>query len=224
MGPDDATECMVFSHGFGVGRDSRGMFTDLVEQLSDKYLCILFEYTRVESDATHVDSYQTMLWTLMRVIEHVQEQYAPRSIHLVAHSMGCLLAASQSIQFHKQIYLAPATEPLSERLKNHFKQNPNTVIDALGNVSAKRSDGSTTQISRRFFDELQPVIPMDQYAMTNGEVMVVEAAEDEIVTNHTQQWGVFGNISVMSISGDHNFKPPYRAQLVQTVLDYFEHE
>lgn len=223
-GLDDAEEVVLFSHGFGVGRDARGMFTELVSRLSDRFLCVQFDYARSNENETWVDSYQDMLWTLMKVIEYVKDNYQPVSVHVVGHSMGCLLAASQSVQFHKQVYLAPADEPIAERLLAYFRQNPNTTIDKDGNVTAGRSDGSLTHISKRFFDELAPVIPMDQYAMTNGEIVVVEAQDDEVITNHSETWEVLGNFSLVSIPGDHDFNPPHRDRLVKTVVDYLREQ
>ena len=210
--------------GLGWGVDSRGMFTELVAVLSPDYLCVQFEYTRLHNQETWVDSYHQMPKTIDKVIEYVNEQYNPLSLHVVAHSMGCILAATQSTQFHKQIYLAPANEPMADKLMRYFSKNPHTVIDEDETVHAGRSDGTITHISPQFFSQLQPIIPLDQYAMTNGDILVVEAADDEVVENHSEVWGVLGNVRSLSIPGDHNFKPPHRELLIKTVVDYLRHE
>src|SRR5436190_20100677 len=49
-----APQMIVFSHGFGVGRDSRGMFTDLVKQLPADYGYILLDYNAAAGEKTIV--------------------------------------------------------------------------------------------------------------------------------------------------------------------------
>lgn len=44
---------LIFSHGFGVKRDSKGMFTQLAEMLKDKYLIVLFDYVDVKKRRKH---------------------------------------------------------------------------------------------------------------------------------------------------------------------------
>ncbi len=216
----DSGQCIVFSHGFGVGRDSRGMFTNLVEQLSEDYLCVQFEYTTWKGKENWIDSFKIMQQTLKRVIEYLDRKYQIHDKHIVAHSLGCLLASVCSNDFHKQIYLAPTVEPIAERLQTYFSNKPGSVVDESGTISATRTDGSTTHITHSFFEEIKPIIPWDVYATSRKTVLVVEAAQDELITNHTEAWRVLGNFEVISIPGDHNFTASNRPLLVQTVLDY----
>ena len=38
---------VLFSHGFGVKKDARGMFTDIVQSLGSDYLPVMFDYNGV---------------------------------------------------------------------------------------------------------------------------------------------------------------------------------
>ncbi len=222
-GPATAKEVVVFSHGFGVGRDSRGMFIDIEQELMPDYLCVRFDYSQVlENGDTIIGSYEVMQKTIATVVEHVQAHYKPLTVHLIAHSLGGLVASSVFSQFDGyKILLAPSITPVSQRLQEYFTQKPGTLIEANGDIIAERSDSARTHIAASFFTELQSYIPLDQYAQVTGDLYVLQAKQDTVIENRPELIKELDRVIFSEIDGDHNFEEKARAQLVQYIRDIF---
>jgi len=222
VGPNDAKQCILFSHGFGVGRDSRGMFTDLVEPLSDQYVCILFDYTRIdEQNNTHVYSYSLMQKTLRAIIEYITDNYSFSQTHLVAHSMGCILGMEQAMEFETRVLLAPSATPLGGRLKQYFLNRSGTVENPDGSLAALRSDGKTTTVSDVFFTELEFRDPCVIYRNAPGKTHVLVAQDDEILGETESILQSIAHLDITSVQGDHNFTQDQRLILVKYIQGIF---
>lgn len=49
-GNERTGKLIIFSHGFGVTRDSHGMFTEIGDELKSEYLVVKFDYTIVNKE------------------------------------------------------------------------------------------------------------------------------------------------------------------------------
>lgn len=76
-GNEQSDQILVFSHGFGVKSDSRGMFNLLVDTFKDKYLTVRFHYVIVDdiTQETVASSYSEQTEKLLTVINKVQQKY-----------------------------------------------------------------------------------------------------------------------------------------------------
>ena len=222
-GPRNATECIVFSHGFGVARDARGLFTDIEQDYFSEYACVRFDYaTHLENGDTKIGSFQTMKDTLEAVIVRTQELYSPLTLHVIAHSLGGLVAMTQTDQFDGHaIMLAPSVTPVGSKLQNYFLEKEGTTVNVDGVMIAKRSDGTSTYISGNFWKELGVYAPLEVYANVASDLHVLQAKQDEIITNHPELIKKIPQVIFSEINGNHDFTGESRMQVRQYIRDIF---
>ena len=84
-------EVIVFVHGFGVKRDSRGMFTDISMVLNNKFLIVRYDsFLTEENDEIQrkVLEYSKQAEMLTGVLEYIGREFRPAHVYIIAHSMG----------------------------------------------------------------------------------------------------------------------------------------
>src|SRR4051812_23517766 len=83
-----APHVVIFSHGFGVQRDSRGMFTDIAAALPKGVGYVLFDYNDIDSahNLVHANGFADQVIRLRAVISWVRMQPGVTQISLVGHS------------------------------------------------------------------------------------------------------------------------------------------
>lgn len=216
---------VIFSHGFGVQRDSRGMFTELGAALKDTFLVVKFDYTEFNKaeNTTTVYSLQTQAQMLAKVIEFVRTELKVTNINLVAHSQGgpvVGLLAPDNIQ--KIILLAPPTISSYERNLQRFRDRPGSVFNEQGVSKLARSDGSFTLIPADFLNDLKTLEPLKLFTelAQKTQLYFVAALQDEILIgeDHSQVRNIQG-INYQELPGDHNFTGAARQTLVQIVKE-----
>lgn len=87
---------LLFSHGFGVKRDDRGLFTDIASHFPD-YQSVMFDYNEIDEmsntlTATPIEQQAKILTQQYNNIPAGQE------VFLICHSQGCLVAALTNLQ------------------------------------------------------------------------------------------------------------------------------
>lgn len=185
-GNAESKKAVIFSHGFGVRRDSRGMFTDLVERLGDDYLCVLFDYVDVnETGDTIVHPWSHQVKMLDEVVSWIREQYQPEEVIIVAHSQGCVIAGLAAPANITKIVLnaSPTTPTTLERMRRVFGHRTGTVIRDEGTSIITRADGSRTMIPPTFWPDTKGInIPkLFSTLAQKTPVIVISAKEDEIL-------------------------------------------
>jgi len=162
-----APHMVVFSHGFGVRRDARGMFTDIAESLPNGFGFVLFEYNMPEGDKLRLTSLSDQVARLKQVIAWARQQPGVESISIVAHSKGCTVTAlAQPDNVGSVIMLTPPLHVGSGTM-TMFTTRPGAVRDG-DTWSIPRSDGTTSLVDQAVFDEM---------ATVNGENVVIDYAE-----------------------------------------------
>lgn len=209
---------VVFSHGFGVKRDSRGMFTDIVDSLPPEWGYILFDYNEIDGTNVRLAPYSLQTKKLKSMLE-LAAQHSD-NIYLIAHSMGCITAALlKSITVNKALFLAPPVHGPRPNAKNSWAERPDAYYEGTTLVVPRR-DGTTSIVAQEFFDELKlvdcPKVINDYSRMVD---MTVIQALDEDIIQHPEQYDSLdrAKLHLIKLPGNHNFDPPHRAELVATI-------
>jgi pimeloyl-ACP methyl ester carboxylesterase len=214
-----ADKVIVFSHGFGVQRDSRGMFTDIVNALPKDVGFVLFDYYDVQGRTVRLTTFSEQVKRLQTVMRWLQEE-GVHDVGLVAHSMGCIVAALAHAKAEVVFLLAPPTT-IGARSRAYFTGKEGaTEHDGVWTVP--RGDGTPSLIPDTFFDEFEATDAAEalrSYAMEQPYTLIA-AGSDEVLKDVdyavlSQQPGVaFEQIT----QAGHNFDPPVRQRLIERIV------
>lgn len=219
-----APHMVVFSHGFAVRRDSRGMFTDLAASLPETAGYVLFDYDGTEGDMVRATYVADQIARLRRVVDWVRQQPGVKTISMIAHSRGCLIAALAKIHpLHCAIMLAP---PL---VQGHARQY---FTHKLGSIRkdddwyVPRSDGTTTIISEGVFEEFDQVqreAVLLEYADVQPMLVIAAGADGVLGDQDLSGLGQARNIQLETIAGaSHDFEGAARQQLINLINTYLK--
>ncbi len=222
-GKETSRRMVIFSHGFGVTRDSHGMFTQLSEMIKETSLVVRFDYTVVNKEErwSRVYPYHVQKEMLESVYAIFVEKYKPTHIQIVGHSMGCLITAMADLpKLTRTILLAgPPTSPY-KRMKSYFLKRKETKIDEGGESVIKRSDGSVTYVGPDFWPEMRQVKPIELYKQLSTRTILyfIKAVSDQVITetdyNELQNCK---KIIYKELPGNHDFEDNARLLMLNTV-------
>lgn len=217
----DKKHIIIFSHGFGVRRDARGMFTDIVRSLPDTET-VMFDYNTFD-EAAHsvmVRPLSEQASILTEQVKQVREKYPDALIDLICHSQGSVvagLAGLSSFHIRKVLLLAPPETMDIERMLQNFQSRPGTIIDMHSMSRLARRDGSFTLVPALYFAERLQIEPLSLYAdmAQYADVLIVKAKEDEILgpTN----FSAISRVRMIELSGNHDFDHEARLVLIETI-------
>ncbi len=214
---------IIFSHGFGVRKDSRGMFTEIAEWFPD-YTCVLFDYNQLPNNNTIiVSSLSDQAKMFEGVLENYMKQHPQARFSILAHSQGAVpVALAAHGIFDQIVLLAPSMSKDINKSIKYFLQYPNTKIDLEGESILERKDGSRTLVPKEFWQDRQKYEPIALYnkLAERYPVTVVFADQDEVVTNALEDFSQ--GIQKVHINADHNFTGEARNELKKTLLEIFE--
>ncbi len=211
-----AKQMVVFSHGFGVGRDDRGLFSEIADELPDDVGYVMFDYNQEKGDETLVASLSEQAKKLKTVIDWVKQQPNVLDISIVGHSMGCLSAALAAPKNpHRIIMLAPPLA-ISKRIREYFTSKPGVEHqDGLWHIP--RRDGSTSVMADGLFEEFASLDAqklLKDYA-AKQPLVVIAAGSDEVLKGI--DYSVLTDkpgITCLEIAGaSHNFEGSARDEL-----------
>lgn len=216
----DGDEIVVFVHGFGVKRDSRGMYTDIANALPDHFGSVLFDLYRIEGEDVHITSPSEQLQRIRDVISFVRQAKPDAKLHLIAHSMGCPISALANVSgIETVIFLAPAAK-FSGGTQKYFERYPNARMEN-DTLIIPRKDGTLTNIPMSFFDELKELDAqglMVEYAATRP-LTVIRATEDGVLADISyEQLEASEDIQIVDIPANHNFEGESRQKMIETIL------
>ncbi len=231
-------QAVILVHGFGVKRDSRGMFTDLGNALEDDYLVVKFDLVGIDDNGdTHVYDYQTQAEMLEKVIEFVRSGLDDsrvdrvNKVYIVAHSQGCMITGLLFPDNIDKIILAssPTRSPY-QRMKTFFGLRPGSEIDESGTSKIARANGTFTYIDSSVWQGIKDIRPVELYRelIKKSEVYFIRAMDDEVVGNdpYEELRGLEPALSAdrseglhyQELPGDHNFTGDYRNSWMKSVL------
>jgi len=213
---------VIFSHGFGVRRDSRGTFTEIAAALPRGVRPVLFDYNRyvAKTNRLAVTPLSRQVVKLRRVIARVQEQHPGAVIDLVCHSQGCIAAGlAKPRGLRNIILLAPPASLNIQKMADIFAYRPGAHLNVHGQSLFPRRDGSTTVVPRTFWPDLINLDPIALYNQlaTITHVVAINAHQDEIL-GATDFAGLSPDIRVIGIEAGHDFTSQARPELLAAVL------
>lgn len=218
-----AANMVVFSHGFGVRRDSRSMFTEICQNLPDGYGYVLFDYNDSDDEkhTVRLTDFTEQIEKLQKVLTWTVTQRGVKSLSIIAHSMGCVVTAlARPKSLEKLILLAPPTS-IGERTRQYFtakkgaeKQDNMWVVP--------RNDGTVSVIPETLFDQYEAVDAEAelQKLATRTTYTLIAAGADEVIPD--ANYGALvpnPRVHFVSIAGaSHDFDKSARQPLLDAVV------
>lgn len=219
---------IIFVHGFGVRKDSRGMFTDIQKSLEvDENFkdveCVLTDLNIVEEGNNDIKlnplSVQAEILKKVYNREKSPGKAGGNETILVCHSQGCVVAGIADLEgIEKIILIAPPTNNDLQKTINGFKNRPGTIVDINGESFLMRRDGSKTIVPKEYWSDRENLNYLEQYKKLGekNNLKIIIAKQDDVVANDcVEELKKIGE--VVEIDGNHNFDREYRVGLVEEI-------
>ena len=205
---------LLFSHGFGVRKDSKGMFPDIAKAFPT-YKPVMFDYNNYDSktNTTKVFSYRKQAKIIKSEISRINKKDDNAEITIIAHSQGAIVAGLCNIKTFKAVLLAPPTTVSARR----SKLRPNRKVLNNGSVMIFKKDGSRILLTTSFMLGLKLTNPIKIYEKLALRVptVIIAAKQDEMINNDNLH--KVRSAEVYEIDGDHNFTGEKRKGLIDLI-------
>ena len=199
---------VIYSHGFGVRKTDRGLFTAIAKALPDAH-SVMFDYNPVNeaSNTLTVKPLQDQALKLRKIINTSRAEYPGAIIDLVCHSQGCVVAGLVKPRgIRKVIMLTPPTDISEATIVERYRTRKGIEIDVNARTRLSRSDGSTTVIHPEYWQSLAGINPIKLYnrlARFTG-LRIINARHDDVLGEVSFE-GINPGISLVTLDGNHNF-------------------
>lgn len=211
---------IVYSHGFGVRKDSRGMFTDIASALPDVEH-VMFDYNTIddEQNTIVVAPFAEQAEKLSKVLQETRTLNPDSQINLICHSQGCVAASMLNPGgIVKTIFIAPPSEINTERMLEIFGNREGSVVNMDGISAFPRRDGSTTIVPRDYWYSIQNVDPIALYnAFSRRTSLCVITADQDEILGQADLGGLSSEISIVHLPGNHDFSGEDRHGLIVAI-------
>jgi hypothetical protein len=199
---------IIYSHGFGVRKEDRGLFTAIAKALPDAQH-VMFDYNPIheESNTLTVKPLDEQMRKLRRVLNETRAEYPDAIIDMVCHSQGCIVAAMLKPRYiRKIIMLTPGDDASVETVIRNLSRRLPEPIDPTVRTRLARSDGSTTVIHPEYWQSLEGIKPVKLYNLLARvtTLRIISAKQDEVLGDAAFE-GLDPSISRVSLEGGHNF-------------------
>jgi hypothetical protein len=204
----DPRNIIIYSHGFGVRKTNRGLFTAIAKSLPDAE-SVMFDYNPIheKSNTLTIKPFNEQVLKLRKVINSTRAEYPNAVIDLVCHSQGCVVAALlKPRDIRKIILLTPPTDMSEAAVAERLGRPNGIVIDVTTRTRLARSDGSTTVIHPDYWQSLEGIDPIKLYNRLSRFTMlrIINARQDEELGKVSFE-GIDPTISLVTLDGNHNF-------------------
>lgn len=206
---------LLFSHGFGVRKDSRGMFTDIARAFPD-FKPVMFEYNKILNDGkkTVVPSYKQQARLLKQKLNNLYKNDPRAEVIIIGHSQGCIIPGLvKNLKASGIVLLAPPWAVSAKR----SKLRPNREVLKTGAVKITKKNGDIIILSSRFMLGLTTTNPPKLYLRLSKKIptQIITAKNDEMIDNDKAI--IPKDLKVESVSGDHNFTGISRKRLIEAI-------
>ena len=213
-------QIIVYSHGFGVLKEDRGLFTDIEAALPDAEH-IMFDYnvSNAAKNTLTVSSLTKEVVKLAQVLTKVRTNYPEAKIDLVCHSQGCVVAAMLLPKnIRRTVLLTPPSGYDISRTLKLFGERPGAKIDINGLTSFPRRDGSTTIVPADYWTSRAGIEPITLYnALAQvSAVTIINGNRDEVLGG-TDFSALAPSVEVIGINANHDFTGGARQEVVARV-------
>lgn len=203
-----APHIIIYSHGFGVRKEDRGLFTAVAKAIPDAK-SLMFDYNPIHESSNTLTAIplDEQARKLRKVINAARVEYPGAVIDMVCHSQGCVVAGLVKPRgIRKVIMLTPPTDMRESTVVEHLGRPQGIDIDVTARTRLPRSDGSTTVIHPEYWQSLAGIQPIKLYNMLARvtALRIISAKQDEVL-GAVKFEGLGPGVSVVSLAGDHNF-------------------
>ena len=211
---------IIYSHGFGVRKDDRGLFTDIAAALPGA-AHVMFNYSQIDDAANTLTAtpLADQAAKLAQKIAAVQAANSGAIIDLVCHSQGCLAAAMANIPgIRKTIFTAPPPDANVEDKIKRWRVRYGTQFTTEGTSYLERKDGSITIVPPEYWLSLKDLDAQELYNTFAGntELVIITATEDEVLGEVALD-KLIPSVRVIRMSAGHNFEGKARTQLAAII-------
>jgi pimeloyl-ACP methyl ester carboxylesterase len=217
-----APQLVVFSHGFGVSKDSRGLFPSIAQSLPRGWGYAMFDYDTFDAatNQARVTPMSERIERLKAVLDWAHQQPGVEQLHIVAHSLGCLVAAQLAPEnIGKLILLAPPLV-MGSRFEEIYTKRDGAKHDGHTWL-LPRSDGSTTVVDDQPFADIVSIDAegeLTKLAMFRPYSLILASVDEILPDADYTDLLVLPSVNGMGIDGaDHNFGGASRAELIELV-------
>ncbi|MDP2598622.1 MAG: hypothetical protein Q8P49_02205 [Candidatus Liptonbacteria bacterium] len=207
---------LVFSHGFGVRKDDRGLLTDIATAFPEAE-SVLFDYFDVDEGKKTITicPLSSQAKMLNDTIKRVQGVSPGATIDLICHSQGTIVAALAKPEgVRKTILLAPVFDMSIERAMKRY--GPLMKLDGVTELYPL--DGYIRFVPPEYWAERGTLKPFAEYNAfaEKTDIIAIEANQDEIVPKMDLA-ALSPKVQIISLDGDHNFTGAAREPLKATL-------
>jgi len=217
---DNQKHIIIFSHGFGVKKDDRGLLTDIAKAFPES-ITYLFDYFDVDEEnmTITIRPFTEQMNKLDSVYKKAKETYPDAIIDIIAHSQGTLIPALlKPLGIRKTVLLTPVFDMGIERTLKRYGSDPDTQINLEGISRLRKLDGYIRYVPKEYWIERKDLKPFDSYNdyALNTNLVVINANQDNILGNaDTSQLN--SNIKVLNLDGDHEFSGEARNSIIEVL-------
>jgi len=203
-----APHIVIFSHGFGVRKEDRGLFTAIYLAVPD-IKAVMFDYNPINEKANTLTAkpLNEQAHKLRNVINHTKAENPDAIIDLVCHSQGCVVAGLVKPRgIRKIIMLTAPTDVSEEVVAKQLGRNLEEPIDVSVRTRLARADGSTTVIHPEYWQSLAGINAIRLYnnLARVTSLRILNAKQDEVLGEANFE-GLHPGISLVKLDGNHNF-------------------
>lgn len=203
---------IIFSHGFGVRADARGLFNEISAAFPE-FESVLFDYNTLAEDGntivTPIDQQVEILESKLKNVDG--------DSYLIAHSQGCMIAALAKLPRLKGvILLTPPKITNMNRVIDKMKVRPGSVVNLDGMSKYTRSDGKLTYIPKEYIESLGILESNDALYQSLSEhslVTIIKANDDHVLG--ATDFSDLNNTRIIDLPGDHEFTGGERFGLIK---------
>jgi hypothetical protein len=214
---------VIFSHGFGVFKDSRGLFDALAIHLADLHVTSTqFDYGTYDADKKELyfPAFSVQCEILKQKVEEVRKEFPHKRIIIIAHSQGSVAVALAQLEgILLFIGIAPFFHTNQNEVVARYTGDSRNILDIDGESRRYRTDGSITVIPQVYWKERFALNITDIYnqCAMRQKTLFINALQDEIIKD-TKLYEI-KNAFILNLDGDHDFSEKYRANLIKKVVD-----
>lgn len=214
-GPPSADTAVILVHGFGVKRDSRGMFTDIEAQIRNTMLSVRGEFSDVQQDKTRAIPFSAQAKRLQTITAFTMQKYNPKNIVYIGHSQGNFVIAEAKPNNSQAFLLAPPIG-YEKFVKTPGWSKPGSHFDPQAQSRLVRSD-LTVEVAPEFWREFERVNPNSLYLelAKNNQVEIITAEEDKELGSQELPTEI---PRIVIPKANHDFKDASRSELIQAIL------
>lgn len=203
-----APHIVIFSHGFGVRKEDRGLFTAIYLAVPD-IKAVMFDYNPIneKSNTLTAKPLNEQAHKLRHVINNTRAEFPGAIIDLVCHSQGCVVAGLVKPRGIRKVIMLTAPDDISAlTVAQQLGRGLESPIDISVRTRLARKDGSTTVIHPEYWDSLAGINVVKLYnnLARVTALRILSAKQDEVLGEAAFE-GLSPSVSLVRLDGNHNF-------------------